>query len=178
MRKSIAAAALVLLTVIGCGSGSNDDEAAAPADKQQAQSESGKSANQTTVGKALTVKMQSGAKAEVTILKVSTAKKGKGELAEKPANGQFVVVDVQIKVTDKQFAVNPLYVQYQAADNKVFDSGDGNAVSAGFEPFLESGDVPQGQTSRGYVVFDTPAGKGKQVQLTDELGSPIAYWAL
>ena len=44
---------------------------------------------------------QSGAPAEVTVLKVTTAKKGKGEFAEKPANGQFVVVDVRIKVTAK-----------------------------------------------------------------------------
>jgi len=178
MRRTIAGAtaALLLLTVVGCGSGSKDAEAAA--DTQQTQSKPDKSENQTTVGKALTVKMQSGATAEVTVLKVSTAKKGKGEFAEKPANGQFVVIDVQVKVTGKEFAVNPLYVQYQAADNKVFDSGDGNAMTAGFEPVLESGDVPKGQTSRGFVVFDTPAGKGKQVQLTDELGSPIAYWAL
>jgi len=171
MRRTIVAAAL-LLTIIGCGSGAKDTDANAdaPADTQQTQSKPDKSDNQTAVGKALTVKMQSGATAEVTILKVTTAKKGKG--------GQFVVIDVQVKVTGKEFAVNPLYVQYQTADNKIFDSGDGNAITAGFEPVLDSGDVPEGQTSRGFVVFDTPAGKGKQVQLTDELGSPIAYWAL
>jgi uncharacterized lipoprotein len=175
MRRSIVAAALLLLTVAGCGSGSTG------ADAQQAESteKTDKAASSTTtVGKPLTVKVQSGATAEVTVLKVTTAKKGKGEFAEKPANGQFVVVDVQIKVTGKQFSVNPLYLKYQAADDKVFDSSEGNAFGAGFEPALQSGDVPEGQSSRGYVVFDTPAGTGKQVQLTDELGSPIAFWTL
>lgn len=169
MRKTIAA--LVLLTVVGCGSGAKDADT-------DAESKPDKPANQTTVGKALTVTMESGAKAKVTILKVTTAKKGKGDLAEKPENGQFVVVDVQIEVTDKVFPVNPLYVQYQGADSKVFDSGDGNAATAGFEPALDSGDVQKGQTTRGFVVFDTSAAKGKQIQVTDELGSPVAYWTL
>lgn len=177
------AAALLLLTVAGCGSSSASDDAPAgtQATGTQAADTSEKpkqSANQTTVGKPLTIKVQSGATAEVTVLKVTTAKKGKGEFAEKPANGQFVIVDVQIKVTGGQFPVNPLYVGYQAADAKVYEAADGNAFAAGYEPELQSGDVPEGQTSRGLVVFDTPAGAGKQIQLTDELGSPIAFWTL
>lgn len=185
MRKSIVAATFLLLTLAGCGAGeagaetptdSTQTGAAASEDKG---GDKGKGKSDTTqVGKALKVKLQSGATAEVTVLKVTTAKKGKGEFAEKPQNGQFLIVDVQIKVTDKQFAVNPLYFKYQAADEKVYDSGDGNAFASGHEPQLESGDVPSGQTSRGLVVFDTPAGAGKQIQLTDELGSPIAFWTL
>jgi hypothetical protein len=183
MRKSIVAATFLLLTLAGCGAGEAGAET--PADSTQSGAASsedkggdkGKS-NTTQVGKALNVKLQSGAKAEVTVLKVTTAKAGKGEIAEKPENGQYLIVDVQIKVTDKQFSVNPLYFKYQAADEKVYDSGDGNAIFSGHEPQLESGDVPSGQTSRGLVVFDTPAGAGKQIQLTDELGSPIAFWTL
>lgn len=172
------AAALLLLTVAGCGSSSTGGDPPADAAQVESTKAADKPANTAAVGKPLTVKIQSGATADVTVLKVTTAKKGKGEFAEKPANGQFVVVDVQIKVTGKQFSVNPLYVKYQAADDKVFDSGEGNGFAAGFEPALQSGDVPEGQTSRGYVVFDVPAAAGKQIQLTDELGSPIAFWTL
>ncbi|MCW6005531.1 DUF4352 domain-containing protein [Micromonospora sp. CPCC 205371] len=183
MRKSIVAATFLLLTLAGCGAGEAGAEE--PTDSTQTGSaasenkgeDKGKS-NTTQVGKALDVKLQSGAKAQVTVLKVTTAKKGKGEFAEKPQNGQFLIVDVQIKVTDKEFSVNPLYFKYQAANEKVYDSGDGNAFASGHEPQLESGEVPTGQTSRGLVVFDTPAGAGKQIQLTDELGSPIAFWTL
>jgi len=172
------AAALLLLTVGGCGSGTTGGDPPADAARVESTKAAEKPANTAAVGKALTVKVQSGATAEVTVLKVTTAKKGKGEFAEKPANGQFLVVDVRIKVTGERFSVNPLYVKYQAADEKVFDSGEGNGFAAGYEPALPAGEVPEGQMSRGFVVFDVPVGAGKQIQLTDELGGPIAFWTL
>ena len=170
-RTTLGAMLLVMTVAAGCG----------PTDGTAPDSTGGtKAAKSTTVkvGVAQQVKGQFGGKAEATVLKVTTAKKGKGDIAEAPANGQYAVVDVQIKVTGGKFTVNPLYVQYQGADGKTYQSGEGNAGTAGFEPGLPANELPAGQSTRGLVVFDVPEGKGKQVQLTDEMGSLIAAWQI
>ncbi len=167
MRKSIAVLALLLAGAAGCGTGSTATPGAG--DPQPA--------GVTKVGQTLRVTGQAGV-ADVTVLSVTENKAGKGDIAEKPANGQYVVVDIEIKVTEKSFQVNPLYVKYQAADGKTFDIMAGNSATAGFEPQLDATSVPSGQSVRGVVVFDAPAGKGKLVQLTDELGKIIGGWEL
>jgi hypothetical protein len=187
MRKSIAVLALLLATVAGCGAGSTTTGGSGPTGKPSAQSGNAQSGNAQSgnpakgnvnrVGQQLRVKSKSGS-ADVTVLSATANAKGKGDIAEKPANGQYVVVDIQIKSIDQGFEVNPLYVRYQAGDGKTFDTSAGNATTAGFEPVLALGSVPAGQSVRGVVVFDVPAGKGKQVQLTDELGGVIGIWEL
>jgi hypothetical protein len=39
-----------------------------------------------------------------------------GDLAEPPANGQYAVITIQVKGLKGSFDVNPLDVQYQAAN--------------------------------------------------------------
>jgi hypothetical protein len=181
MRKSIVVGALLLVIAAPAGCKTTGSDPAAAGDTTNTTSaakETKKNSAVATVGKPLQVKSESDGKAEVTVLSVTLKKAGKGEFADKPANGQFAVVDVQIKVTSGKFPINPFYLQYQTADSKTYDISAGNASGAGFDPELQSGDVPQGQSTRGVVVFDVPAGKGKQIQLTDELGSLIGVWEI
>jgi hypothetical protein len=175
MRKCIVVGILLLgvAGVTACAEPAGS-EATTPAGPTSA------AARSTTgkVGEALTIETVSGAKAKVSIVSVKLSNEGKGEYADKPANGQFAVVDVEIAVTAGTYAVNPLYLRYQTTDNKTYESGAGNAFNAGFEPALASGDLPPGQSVRGVVVFDVPASKGKQIQIMDEVGSLIGVWAI
>lgn len=74
-----------------------------------------------------------------------------------------------------RFAVNPLYFKYQLANGRTYDTLDGNAAFAGFEPQLASETLSAGQSTRGYVAFDVPAG-GRLIQLTDPLFSTVGQW--
>jgi hypothetical protein len=178
MRKSIIIPALVLVMVaLTACTAATGQESGAPKGTASAGEEAKNGKAVAKVGKPLPGK-QSNGKATVTVLSVTLSKTGKGQYAEKPANGQFAVVDVQIEVTKGTFEVNPFYWRYQTADGKVYDFSAGNAAGAGFEPQLQSGGVPEGSSTRGVVVFDVPAGKGKQVQLTDELGSLTGAWEI
>jgi len=167
MRRSIAILALLLASA-GCGTGSTSTPEAG---NSQA------AASVTKVGQNLRVNSHAGA-ADVTVKSVTGNQVGKGDIAEKSENGQYVVVDIEIKVIEKSFEVNPLYVKYQAADGKTFDMTAGNAATSGFEPQLGATSVPSGQSVRGVVVFDVPAGKGKLIQFTDELGKIIGSWEI
>jgi hypothetical protein len=127
-------------------------------------------------GQPIKVTGSQGATAEATVLTVTAQPKGQGDIAEAPANGQYSVIDVQIKGTGGSFPTNPLYLHYQAADGKTYDQNAGNAMTAGFGPELPVGSVPAGQPARGVVAIDTPAGQPKSIQLTNELGDVIATW--
>jgi hypothetical protein len=165
MRKGLAALALVLVGATACGplpdQGTTPSQAAVTAAK---------------VGQPVKVTGDDGATAEATVLSVTTAAKGQGDLAQPPANGQYSVIDVEIKVTGGTFQVNPLYVRYQAADGKTYDQNTGNSMTAGFSPELTVGGVPNGQSTRGVVAIDTPAGSPKAIQLTNVLGDVIGAW--
>lgn len=165
MRKGLVALALVLVGAAACGplpdQGSTPNQAAVTTAK---------------VGRAVKVTGNDGATAEATVLSVTTAAKGQGALAAAPTNGQYSVIDVEIKVTGGTFQVNPLYVRYQAADGKTYDQTTGNSMTAGFSPELKPGGVPNGQSTRGVVAIDAPAGQPKAIQLTNVLGDVIGAW--
>jgi hypothetical protein len=54
----------------------------------------------------------------------------------------------------------------------------GNAIMAGFDPGLSSGDLHAGQKTRGLLTFDAAAAAGGLLQLTDPLGSVLAQWKI
>jgi hypothetical protein len=174
MRKGTALGAMLLVMAVATGCGATGTTDAGTAGDKAKTSK----AITAKVGAALQLKSQTGAKAEATVLGVTLAKKGKGDIAEPSANGQYAVIDVQFKSLSGQFAVNPLYMRYQSTDGKSYECDGGNAPTAGFEPELPIGDLPAGQSSRGLVAFDVPTGKGKQVQVTDELGTVIGAWTI
>jgi hypothetical protein len=62
-------------------------------------------------------------------------------------------------------------------DGTTYDSSSGNAVTAGFEPTLDSGvSLSAGQKTRALAVFDVKT-KGGLIQLTDALGVVLGQWA-
>lgn len=130
------------------------------------------------LGTSIHVTGAGGLDADVTIVRMDYHAKGRGEFAQAPEHGQFAVADVLVRVHAGSYDFNPLYFKYQAADATSFDALSGNAVSAGFDPSLDAGSLGASQSTRGFVTFDVPQGAGRDVQLTDQLGSVIGEWKL
>jgi len=176
-----AACAASALLIAGCSGLSEDTTATGKKAEVVAAGSStgaGQSGKDAKVGQAIRVTGPDKLDASVTLVSAKPNKKGKGEFASPPEKGTYVVADVLVAVKGGRYAVNPLYLKYQAADGTTFDSTTGNAITAGFDPQLAAGDIAAGQRTRGFVTFDVPAGAGGKVHLTDELGSVVGQWAL
>jgi len=91
-----------------------------------------------------------------------------------PKNGFYLVVDVTITSNEGQVSTNPLYWKVKDPDGRAYNASLGGG---GFEPQLQSGDVPTGRTSRGLVAFDVPAGP-MTLELSPPIGSALASWAI
>ena len=102
MRKGVVLGALLLVFVATTACTPKQDAAGGTGDTSQTDNSKNQGAAVARIGQPLQLKSESGGSAEVTVIGVTLAKAGKGEFAEKPANGQFAVVDVQIKVTQGQ----------------------------------------------------------------------------
>ena len=91
-----------------------------------------------------------------------------------PKNGRYLLLDVDVTATEGTVSANPLYWEAADAQGRSYDVELG---SAGYSPQLDSGDLAAGSTSRGYVVFDVPAGP-VTVDLTEPLGGVLASWSV
>lgn len=180
-RFAVVAACAASVLLAGCAGLSEDTTATgkkAEVVPAGASTGAGQSAKDAKVGQAIRVTGPEKLDASVTLVSAKPYRKGKGDYASPPEKGAFVVADLLVAVRGGRYAVNPLYLKYQAPDGTTFDSMSGNAITAGFDPQLSAGDIAAGQRTRGLVTFDVPAGAGARVQLTDELGSVIGQWAL
>lgn len=169
MRKHLFVAAFALCAVTGCslavdnpGSGSTTSSPSA--------------STQAKIGQPLTITDDTGASAQATVVSVVSKSTGTGDFAESPANGQYAVITIQVKGLKGSFDVNPLDVQYQAANGNTYDMTAGNAVTAGYDPELPTGPVAVGASVGGVVVVDAPAGAPKEIKLTDGLGAVLGTW--
>jgi hypothetical protein len=90
-----------------------------------------------------------------------------------PDNGAYLILDVTVEATKGSVSVNPLYWSAKDAEGRTYKSG----FTSGKDPALDSGDIPAGQKSRGFVAIDAP-----QVPLTVQLSSmgsgAVASWAV
>jgi hypothetical protein len=168
-------AVLAMAMVAGCTT-----ETGSPGSPSGNGSSSQSSGGSTVVplGTSIHVTGDAGLSADVTVLRVGYHAKGHGEFAQAPANGQFAVADVRIVVHGGSYDFNSLYFKFQAVGDTTYDALGGNAISAGFDPTLDSGSLGSGQSTRGFITFDVPKGTGQDVQLTDQLGSVIGEWRL
>ena len=91
-----------------------------------------------------------------------------------PTNGYYLIVDVAMTSTEGQVSANPLYWKVKDPDGRAYNASLG---AGGYEPQLQSGDVPTGRTTRGLVAFDVPAGP-MTLQLSPPIGSTLASWAI
>lgn len=181
---SVGAVVVIVIVVVAAISFGGGGGGKAPITGQQAKTGANGSttqkqpSNAASVGQTLTITGNDALKASVTVLSVKgfTAPSDKA-IGQLPANGSYQVADISIKVDSGQYNFNPLYFKYQAANGQTFDAFDGNAFMAGFEPMLDSGTLNSGQTTRGNVVFDVPAG-GKDIQIADPLGTVVGQWNL
>ena len=89
-----------------------------------------------------------------------------------------MIVNVTVTVTAGILPVNPLYFAYQAPDGTTYHNGDGNSTFAGFDPELDSNEVPAGQRVRGNVIFDGKYGRGAKLQYESPSGEIIGAWLL
>ena len=170
--KHFVVAAVVIGAVTGCtlatdGTGS---------DGAKSTSTAAAGGTQGKVGQQLTLTDSTGDSAQATVVSVVDQKSGKTDTDLAPANGQYAVITVQIKGVKGSFDVNPLNVQYQAADGKTYDETAGNGITSGYDPQLPSGPVAAGASTGGVVVVDVPAGAAKSVKLTDALGAVLGTW--
>jgi hypothetical protein len=169
-RQHVIIAALALCAVTGCSLAVDNPSSGSTSSSKTATSA------QAKIGQPLTVTDPTGASAQATVVSVVSKSTGTGDLAEAPANGQYAVITIQFKGIKGSFAVDPLDVQYQAANGNTYDITAGNAVTAGYNPQLPTGSVAAGASSGGVVVVDTPAGAPKEIKLTDALGSVLGTW--
>jgi hypothetical protein len=119
-----------------------------------------------------------GTRATVHINSLRTAKRPSGDYGDPPAHGTFVIINVTITVTAGSLPVNPLYFSYQAPDGTTYHYGDGNTFLAGYDPQLNSNDVPAGQRVRGNIVFDGRYGHGAKLLYESPTGEIIGAWVL
>jgi hypothetical protein len=177
---------VIVLIIIVAGAASSGGASKAPITGQQASkapsstgaSSSAPRSDVASVGQTLSITGNDGLKATVTVVSLhGYTTPHDTTIGEAPANGSYQVADVSIKVNSGQYDFNPLYFKYQAANDQTYNAFDGHAMTAGFQPMLDAGTLNPGQTTRGYVVLDVPAG-GKDIQLTDPLGSVIGQWNL
>ena len=131
-----------------------------------------------TVGTPVSVGNEDGSvDAVVTVVSAKTYKAGKGEFADPPKNGRYVVVDVLVSVKRGTLSYNPFDWSYQHPDGTVYSYGDGNSVFAGYNPQFNSGDLRTGQKTRGLITFDVKYVRGGSVQYTAG-DTVIAEWTV
>ena len=133
------------------------------------------------VGTAIHVTGDNGTSVDVTVKSVAyhSNSGGTSPAAEQPQHGQYTVADVLIVVHAGSYDFNTLDFNYQTQDSTTYDSTSGNAPFSGYEPGLSSGTLHSGQTTRGFVVFDVPKGRGQDIQLTGPgLSGVIGEWKL
>ncbi len=95
---------------------------------------------------------------------------------QKPAKGQFYVVDVAVTVNEGKFTLTQGNLKLVGADGTVFDS----TISV-VEPALGFTELAPGQKTSGTVTFDTAIGaeKGSKIALTDLMAEGDAgFWQL
>lgn len=188
MRRNLLAAVVGVAAIIALGGcqatqkanvGAVNPSAAASstADTTATSTSPAPAATTASVGQALTLTGDGGLQAAVTVVSVKSASAGTGALAQPPQNGVYVVADVLIEVQAGSYAFNPLYFHFQSPDGTTYSAFDGNGMTAGFQPMLDSGTLAAGQRTRGVVVFDVPAPHG-QITLSDPLDSQIGGWSL
>lgn len=164
----LTAVALGALALAGCGSQITVSPAAqAGASPPPAQI--------VAIGQPVAVKVN-GASVTLSVLSIRYHRGALSALGPPPQNGQYAGADVLIKVTAGQFTYNASYVRYQAADERLYMFGGGNASVASYGPELTFGTLAAGQSARGFVTFDVPAGAGQDVQILDPLGDVLGEW--
>ncbi|WP_172798310.1 DUF1942 domain-containing protein [Mycobacterium sp. GA-1285] len=91
-----------------------------------------------------------------------------------PVQGTVFSIDVTIQVLEGTINVSPLSFSALTVD--------GTNLSAGLalvEPILMSGELSQGQLTRGKVGFDVPSGmKIKEIMLEEAMGSHRGLWSV
>ena len=97
----------------------------------------------------------------VTVDSVRTSTVSADQYGEGPQNGLFVIASVHFQMTNGNLSYNPFDFELQLPDGTVYQYGDGNAIYAGINPTLSSGDLTTGQQVRGYIVFDANAPHGQ-----------------
>ncbi len=103
-----------------------------------------------TLKQDLALTSDDGTRATVHINSVRTSKRPNNDYGEPPANGTFVIINVT----------------------------DGNTFLAGYDPQLNSNDVPAGQRVRGNVLFDGRYGHGAKLLYESPSGEIIGAWVL
>jgi hypothetical protein len=95
---------------------------------------------------------------------------------QKPAKGQFLVVDVAVEVREGKYTLTQGSLKLVGADGTVFDT-----TLPVVEPALGFTELAPGQKTAGAVTFDTAAAaeKGGKIALSDLMADGDAgYWQL
>ena len=195
MRRWVAAAATVLSVILlaGCGSSgttatvtSSTASVAGSADVSEVATDATEAATVETseaapssdgtlaVGASAEFEWSGGATGTATVLGFERKTEPGATFIGPPKNGYYLIVDVAITSNDGQVSANPLYWEVKDPDGRAYNAALG---AGGYEPQLQSGDVPTGRTTRGLVAFDVPAGP-MTLQLAPPIGSPLASWAI
>jgi len=127
------------------------------------------------VGQPLVITGNGGLRANVTVRSVTQSTHPYGTTnSEPPANGAYAVADISISVKAGSYRFEPLYFIYQSADGRTYRAFGGNAWSA---TYSSAGTLSSGQSNRYYVTFDV-ASPGRDIQVTDPLGTVVGRWNL
>jgi hypothetical protein len=165
---------LVLLVTaaltVACSSGKSGDAQ---------QKSGGTSSPAQEINKTLTLNQRTGT-AAVTLISLIESYKPNNDIA-KSQSGNFVAMTFKFDVKTGEYAVNPLYIHYKKSDGKIVgsDEGDGSyAVPAEQEFKVGDGDVTEGKSVTGMVVFDTAYDKGGSILVTDTMSLIAGEWPL
>jgi hypothetical protein len=96
----------------------------------------------------------------ITVDPVNTPTVSADGFGDTPQNGLFIVTKVHFQVTSGSLDYNLFNFQLQLPDGTVYQPGNGNALSAGIDPTLDSGNLTAGQQVAGFIVFDANAPHG------------------
>jgi Domain of unknown function (DUF4352) len=159
MLKSLVAA-LAIATLTGCSAGAAVTVSATTPTVTAV-------AAQGTIGQPVPVSWDKG-RGQVTI---NAATQFRPEYGTRKNPAGYLALDVTYALESGTAPYNPLYWTVRDSDGHEYD------FTVGPDPRLKSGDLAAGETVRGWIAFDVPAGATLTVFL-DDFDGHLAAWPL
>lgn len=133
------------------------------------------------VGEVVNIGSSDGTKVQVSVAETRVSKHPTtAGFGDPPKHGFFHFVTVKIRnIGTKPYSYNPLYFQLSDPDGNRAESFDGNAMMAGGDNNLGSGDLAPGDVTRGELVFDAKA-NSTTLRLNDSglSSTAVAIWTV
>lgn len=172
--RIIGSLALLVTAALTVACSSAADQSGATGNKK-----GGASSPTREVNKSLTLSQSDGS-ALVTLVSVIESYQPKDDIA-RSQSGNFVALEVKFECKTGKYSANPLYVKLKKSDGKIIGSDDGDAeyaVPSGRSFSGSEGELSEGKSVAGTVVFDTAYDPGATILITNTLGHISGEWPL